>query len=216
MGAALVLSNLILGALSVYLLRAQDTSYAKLIDDSVPLMNDVRSIGDESALSFRMIIQALVSNDHETIAAAISRAREAMGRADDMRQRIGKEAMLASQASRMAVLNRAAEAYDADAAQLLSRVKPYSTADAEEAAIRRLGAESDRYGDAIQSIADYVQSHAEATSSEYTAISRNRSAFVLGLAGWPLLMAGLLVALTVAVVVVMLFVFRQADAGDGP
>jgi hypothetical protein len=39
---------------------------------------------------------------------------------------------------------------------------------------------------------------------------------VLGLAGWPLLPTACFLAVTLAVVVGMLVVFRSADVGDGP
>jgi hypothetical protein len=214
--AALVFSNLFVGGMSVYLLRSQDDNYTHLLEASVPLMNQVRATGRDGGLAFRGVIEAFVADDRLTTEAAVARARDAMKREDDERAQIEKAPMLANQPALIDQLEKAATEFERDATTLLTRVKAESTADAERVPIRHLSESQDRYGAAIQKVADFVESKAESISGGYTASTRSRSAFVLGLAGWPVLVAGLVVALTVAVVVVMLFVFRRADAGDGP
>jgi hypothetical protein len=216
LGLALILSNLILGCLSVYLLRAQDRDYSRLIDESVPLLHEAVELRLEAGAVARAVTDAVLARTPAEAAAAVERAQAGLRRGDVLRSEAANGRLLAADGATRQELVDAGEAFDREVRDVLGRAGEGSSGGPGVDALRGIGVSMDRYSTAVQDMAETVQTRTEALSDFYTAATRSRSFVVLGLAGWPLILAAAIVALTVAVVATMLFVFRQADAGDGP
>jgi hypothetical protein len=210
----LVTSNLLLGAFSVYLLRRTDTEYSALLDQSVPLLYQVRTTGGAAGRAFRALVAALVTNDPVKFAGAVTRTNEALAQGKQLRAEVLATDFFRLNPYLAQELREEGAEYEKGVADILSRTTVQSTAEDERDQLERLQLAYDRYGAVIEKISETVVDRAKATSDAYTARTHSRSAMVLGLAGWPLLLGAAIAMLTV--VVVMLFVFRQAGAGEGP
>jgi len=216
LGVVLALSNLLLGGVSVYLLRQVDADYSRLIDDSVPLINEIRLMGKDGGNVFRSVIAGLVTSDPRKCAAAVARARTSLELEHAMRQKVQAAKIFSDRPAIAADLRSAGDAFELTVTALLPRVTPENTADAEKESIEKLQWVIDRFATAVQTASEYVEARTKAANDDYTASVRHRTFVVLGLAGWPLLVAGVFLVLTLVVVVFMLVVFRAADVGDGP
>lgn len=212
----LVLSNFFLGLFSVYLIRRVDRDYSVLIDESVPVLHQLRAAGRENGRAFRGVIKALVTSDAAKCAAAIDEAKDSLRRGERLRSQVLASDALLREPALAREYAESGEACDRTVRDIVQRVTPEDTADAEKDRVERMIVAFDRQSAAGEKLTARVADQAEKDSGRYTADVRSRSVVVLGLAGWPLLVFAAIVVLTVAVVIVMLFVFRQADAGDGP
>ena len=212
----LVLSNIILGLLSVFLLRSLNRDYSLLIDDSVPTMNHIRSIGKEANETFRAVIMGLVNDDPAVCAMAIQRAQHALESEKKNRARVFSASILQEKPALLAELRQTGEAYEQMAASLISRITPNTTTEDERIRINQIQQTVDHYSIVVGKALDFVESHSRTANGTYSKSVRLRSALMIVLASWPVLVAGLVVTLTVVVVSILLLLFKQADAGDEP
>ena len=216
LAVVLVLSNLVVGAFSVYLIRRADRDYSALIDQTVPVLYQVRTVGGAGGRVFRGLIAGLVADDPVKCAAAIAQVKESLARGQQLRAQLIQTDFLRENPELVRELVESGRGYDQVAADILPRVTPQNTAEDERDRLEELQVVNARYSAALEKISTELVERARVTSDAYTARSHNRSAMLLGLAGWPFLAAALIAIVTMVVVVVMLFVFRQAGPGDGP
>jgi len=205
-----------LGAFSVYLIRRTNREYSILIDDSVPVLHQIRDVDEEAAKVFQALIAGLVTQDPAKCAAALKRANDALDRGKQFRAKILASSFLRQNHALAREYEESSDAYEKEVTALLPRVTPENTADAERYRLEQLQSVYDRFDDVIERMYALVVDRTELTSDQYTAQTRSSSAVVLGLAGWPLLLAASIVVLTVVVVIIMLSVFRRAGFDDGP
>jgi hypothetical protein len=212
----LVLSNFLLGAFSVYLIRRTDRDYSLLIGESVPALYEGRHVGQQMGIVYRSIIAALIAKDPAVCAAQIARARQALTKGKELREQLLQLDMLQKNPSLARELEKAGEDFAQAASDLLPRITPDDTADSERDRLDHMQQLYERHIASLEQIATMAAGHAELSSEAYSDLSRSRSELVLGLASWPLVLAGLIVGLTVVIVLIMLVVFRQAVIGDEP
>jgi len=212
----LVLSNFLLGAFSVYLIQRTDRDYSLLINESVPALYEGRHVGQQMGIVYRSIIAALITQDPAVCAAQVERAKQALAKGKELREQLLQLDMLQKNPSLAGELKEAGEAFAQAAAEILPRITPEDSADAERVRLDHMQALYERHIASLEKIATMAAGHAELSSEAYSDLSRSRSELVLGLASWPLLLAAVIVGLTIVIVVVMLVVFRQAVIGDEP
>jgi hypothetical protein len=210
------LSNFALGAFSFYLIRRTDRDYSLLIDENVPALYQSRHVGQQAGIAYRSVIAALLTQDPATCSAQLARVQAALARGDELRAAVLKLDLLRSRPDLTAEYQQAAEDFNLAAKELLPRITPADTVDAERDRIQHLQDLYERVIAVNEKIATVAASDAQAGSDGYSAQSQVRSELMLGLASWPLLVAALIVGLTLIIVVVMLVVFRQAVISDEP
>jgi len=212
----LAISNVLLGFLSAFLLRKIDREYSALIDRSVPVLNEIRIVDKNASKLYEAVIAGLVTPDAAKCAKALARARHYLQRSPLHRNNVLAADFLRLRPDMAAELKNSGEAYEKAIADILPRVTPQNTADAEKDTLEHLEPIFYRYYGAVDKVSDYVEKRTEKLSDDYTGLTNHSSLLVLGIGGWPVVIVGLLVAVTLAVVAVMLVVFRTANVGDGP
>jgi len=212
----LAISNLLVGLISVAVLRKVDREYSELIDQSVPILNEIRIADTVASKLYQAVIAALVTPDPEKCSRAVAQARHFLDRGKVHRARVLAGDVFHADPALAAELRNSGEAYETAVTALLPRLTPENTADAERDRIEQLRTVYDRYALAIRHASSRVAKQTESVSEAYTATTWQCSLGVLGLAGWPVVLMGLAVVLTGAVVVVMLVVVRMTPVGDGP
>ena len=212
----LVLSNFLLGVFSVYLLRRVDRDYSGLIDDSIPVFRENRALSHENGRVFRGVIGALVTSDPAECAEAIAQTKAALASSEQLRSKILAGDIVRQDPAMAREITESGRAVDKAVRDILQHITPQDTVDAEKTRVELMLTAFDRHSAMSDRLSTVVADRAEEISGHYTDQVRSRSEMVLGLAGWPLLLAASIVVLTVVVVIVMLFVFRQADVVDEP
>jgi len=214
--AVLVTSNLLAGLFSIYILRKQDREYSVLIDESVPVMNEVRMADTTAAKLYEAVIAGLLTPDPVKCANAVKQARHYLVRGKMHRDRALSAGFLQRDPTLVVEFRNAGEAYEEAVTRLLPRITPENTADRERDHIEQLQAIYDKYASAIRRVSWLVQKEAKAASGDYSLSTNRHSIIVLGLASWPMLVLIAILAFTLAFVLVMAFIFRTASPGDGP
>jgi len=212
----LALSNVLLGLFSASLLRRINREYSDLIDRSVPVLNEIRIVDKNASALYQAVIAGLVTPDPVKCEKALVRTRYYLERSPVDRSIVLAADILRQRPAMAAELRNSGEAYDKAIAEILPRVTPQNTADAEKDALEHLEPIFYRYYGAVDKVSDYVERRTEKLSVDYTGLTNHSSLLVLGIGGWPLVIVGLVVAVTLAVVAVMLVLFRTANVGDGP
>jgi len=216
LAGVLVLSNFLLGAFSFYLIRRTDRDYSLLIDENVPALYQSRHVGQQAGIAYRAMISALLTKDPATCAVQLDRARAALRRGDELRAALLKLDLLRTRPDLAAEYQQTAEDFNLAAKELLPRITPEDTVDAERDRIQHLQDLYERMIAVNEKLATVAASDTQTGSNGYAAQSQVSSELMLGLASWPLLVAALIVGLTLVILVVMLVVFRQAVISDEP
>ena len=212
----LVVSNLMLGVFCVYLLRQVDEDYSHLIAQSLPLINQARQIGKDAGGLYRAVVAGLVTQSPEKCERARIAAEDFLAQGEKTREAVLKSDVLQSEPAMLTELRISGNAYDKAILTILPRVTPQNTADAERDHLEALQVMYERYTAANSRVLNFVEARTQLISGGYTAANHHRSLILLGIAGWPVLVLGAVLATTLAIVLLMLFIFRGAEAGDGP
>ncbi len=214
--AVLVLSNCALGVFSVFLLRKLDHDYSGLIDQTLPLMSQLRAAGRENTDAYRALVAGLVETDPALCAEAATRARQALSRGRAARIRVAQSPVLRQKPGLLNEMEEAGAGFEAIAENLLPRLSADATPASERIRFELLEKALERSRAANRALQDYVEERSQALSDTISGEVRSRSALVLGVASWPLLM-GVLIAVVVVVVLAGMFVMlRRIGADDGP
>ena len=212
----LAISNVGLGLFSVLALKKVDQEYSFLIGSSVPLLNELRATDRDASKLYLAVIAGLVTRDPVKCENAIQQAGHYLENGNHDRTRVVVANLLRQNPALAAELQSSGEAYERSVRALLPRVTPENTADAERDRVEELQRVYNRYAAAMRNVSAFVTNSAEAASSNYSSETWHRSLLVLGFAGWPVMLAVAIVALTTTIMVVTLLLFRSSDASDGP
>ncbi|MEY2880370.1 MAG: hypothetical protein RLZZ15_2750 [Verrucomicrobiota bacterium] len=210
----LIITNLGTGIYGAYLLRDVDRRYSELIDKSVPPLNDLRELLADVTGAMLATNPAHFGTAPADNAAPLRRLRTAV--ATEQEFRAGALAGLAPQPATRDALQAAGAAFDQTAGELAAL---YAAGDKAAAATRRdqqLRPAFDAYLAAIAKAADGVETRSLALSRDYTADTRRFSTIVLGAASWPVFALLGLVVFVVALLLVLVFVFRGHESADSP
>ncbi len=207
---ALVVSNLVLGFLSAYLLRRLDRDYSELLDETWPTVQHVRTVGQESTNAYKQIVAGLAESDPARCAAYVKTIDATMARIRAGRVLVVQSELLAEQPPLLADYKTAAAEFDAGVAGIMPRLTPASTVESERGALDKFEASLDRVRTVNQKLLTFIETRSQSISGDFSAGVRQRSFLVLSVAAWPVLIAAIAVVSTLVVVLAMLFMFRRS------
>lgn len=202
---ALLASNLLVGALSLYYLDSLNERYAALFDRSVPLINSLRTLTRElgavqrmarrvidpsSEVAWKDLVQQL--DDGSSSARAHARVLSAMDLFKGTRINAG-------------LLTSSME-YDERVDAFLVLVRGQKLVESNQYLAEALRPAYDRYMFVLDAAAAHVAREGVQQSANYAAESRLFGNFLLAFAGWPLLVGGAIILL---VVVGLMFFFAS-------
>ena len=200
---ALLASNLLVGVLSLLFLRSMDQRYAALFDRSVPLINNLRTLTRELG-SVQRLARRISDPKNETAWAALLPQM-----AESSRQARDHAIEITGMGSRqdrphMAALRTAARNYaeKVDRFLVLARAEKIGAANQYNSDVLRTA--YDDYMDALDDVANFVEREGSDLRDRYTQDSRLYGGFLLAFAGWPLLVAGVIIVV-MALLVIGLF-----------
>ncbi len=212
----LVLSNCVLGIFSVSLLRKLDHDYSDLLDQTLPLIAQLRVVGRESTDVYRALVAGIVETDAKLCAESVQRAAKSLARAHAARAQLLKTGVLKEKPEMLKEMADATTAYDEVARAIMAKLSPEMTPADQNASYNQLEQALERCRRSTRQLQEFVDARSQAISDNVSAEVRSRSRLVLGVASWPLLV-GVLVAAMVAVVLIgMFFILRRVGADDGP
>ena len=202
--ALLILSNVAIGAFGFYSLRAIDGKYSKLIDQTVPALDELERLTASSVETMRSTNPSLYTESANSRAEMVTRARAALAHNQDLCQHIlRREWGLNSDQDERQSLRNAGDTFNRTAAQVIDLIAAGQTADANQARETSMRSAFERYLAAAAKSADLLQAECLRTSQTLSARTGSISNIMLGVAGWPVFM---LIAFMVAVLVMILLI----------
>ncbi|MBS0632522.1 MAG: MCP four helix bundle domain-containing protein [Verrucomicrobia bacterium] len=212
----LVLSNCVLGLFSVTLLRRLDNTYSDLLDQTLPVLSEIRTMGRENTDVYRALVAGIVETDAKLCTESIQRAGKSLERAHAARQQVLKAAILKESPDLLKEMADATAAYDVVSRAIMAKLTPDMTPAEQNTSFNQLEQALERCRVNTRKLQEFVEVRSQAISDNVSAEVRSRSTLVLGIAGWPLVI-GILIVITAAVVLVgMFFMLRRIGADDGP
>jgi hypothetical protein len=212
----LVVSNVGLGFLSVYLLRAVDERYTDLFDHSIPVLHDLREltsavIAAQRAAGSSVLFRATPAE----LPARLAQAEAALASARKLsEQALASETLL--KFPECQAMRSAAEQHQRNLAEMLKLMR----AGAESEAVRLREAAVlpafDRYLASIGEVGAAIEKTSMSESDRVTERIGTMSKLVLGVASWPVIVLVALVLVTVIFVLVLMFMFRGRETSDMP
>jgi len=212
----LIASNIALGLFSVYLLRSVDRRYSDLVERTVPALGNLEDGLANVIRVQRAVGSGLTNAPVAKRAEAVDRARAALARERAFFGTLIVEPALAGLPAERDGVQQAAEAYRRVAGERLDLFAAGKFAEAERVRDEGLRPAFDLYLTAFDRATDAVGAAVIHTSDAYTAKTGHLTRIVLGLAGWPLLVFGILLLLVVGLVIAMMVAFRGKDLADAP
>lgn len=204
---ALLASNLLVGVLSLFFLRSMEQRYAALFDRSVPLINNLRTLTRELG-GVQRLARRISDPVNETAWAPLLKQ---MNEASDSAKAHALEisAMESLKDSRhVATMARFGREYDDKVDQFLALAGAGKIAECNQFNIDVLRPAYDRYMDAVDDAANFVEREGIDLRARYAQDSRLFGGFLLAAAGWPLLAAaGLVVVMALLVIGLFAAVF---------
>jgi hypothetical protein len=212
----LVFSNIFVGALSVYLLRAVDKRYTNLVNQAVPVLNDLREMMTDTVAAMSSTNPMIFDGSEANRPAEIKAMQEALATERQFRLNLLKNDNLTDEPADREALQKTGDAFG----QALTEVAQLYVAgkDAEAARLREEKVRSafNQRLAAIGKAADAVESMSLGVSKDYTARTNSLSTIVLGVASWPVILLFGLLLLTAVFVIAMMIAFRGKDLSDMP
>jgi hypothetical protein len=212
----LVLSNIGLGVFSFYLLRRVDRTYSDLIDQSVPVLNDLQTLTALAVSAMRgtnpTLFADAAGNRRETLEAS----RAALASEEALRNKLVTVEWVTGQNAERAHFRAAGEAFSRTATEVLAGYAAGQDAAALRLREEKLRAEFDRYLNSITKAADVLEAESSRQSDSLSAHTGSMSTVMLGIASWPVILLLGLLALTAIFVLVLMVLFRGREMNDMP
>lgn len=201
---ALLASNLLVGVLSLLFLRSMDQRYAALFDRSVPLINNLRTLTRELGAVQRLARRVSDPKNEAAWEALLPQMAEGSKNARTHALEISGMATL-KDSRHVASMADSGRDYDEKVSEFLRLVREEKLTEANHFNSEVLRPAYDRYMEAVDDVADFVEREGNGLRARYAQDSRLFGGFLLAVAGWPLLAAGGIVVV-MAVLVIGLFV----------
>ncbi|HTZ21319.1 MAG TPA: MCP four helix bundle domain-containing protein [Opitutaceae bacterium] len=210
----LAVSNLVLGVLSFNFLVALDRDYNELIDRSLPTINHLRGMTSESSAVHRSLTIALGAQQPDRRAGYLKLAEQALVKeGKDVRD---VEPVLDAElgTETVARLKNAHELYAARSSALIALLREGKRQEAGDR-VHEMREALDTFMTTVADIADTFAQRSQDEGDLVSANVRKHGTIVLGLGGWPLVVAATLAGLIVVVLGLMINLARQLNApGD--
>lgn len=189
---ALLASNLLVGVLSLFFLRSMDQRYSALLNRSIPVINNLRTLTRELSAVQRLARRA-VDPDNELA------WKDLLPQMDDASNNAVVHAMeisrmeLFKDTRHAAVIAKYCHEYDRHVDHFLAVARAGNLAEANKYNTEVLRPYYDNYQVVLDGAADYVERQGNDLRDRYAEDSRLFGGFLLAFAGWPLLAAAVLI-----------------------
>lgn len=204
---ALLASNLLVGVLSLLFLRSMEERYATLFDRSVPLINNLRTLTRELGGVQRLARRITDPKNEIAWAPLLKQMNDASDSAKTHAFEISAMESL-KDSKHVATMAYFGREYDEKVDQFLALAAANKIAESNQFNIDVLRPAYDRYMDAVDDAANYVEREGIDLRARYAADSRLFGGFLLAAAGWPLLAAaGIIVVMALLVMGLFAAVF---------
>lgn len=212
----LVVSNILLGIMSVYLLRSVDRRYSELLGRSVPALNDLRELMSRTVEAMRATNPKNFSASNGRVGDALRNVHRKVDAARSFQAIALKDEELATDGPLGRAILLAGTEFDEAGAALLRLFDAGRIGEVAALREEKLLPAFDSYVAAIGAAADAVESRSLAASKDYSSKTDRLSTVVLGVASWPVLIVVVLLVLTAVFVLAMMIAFRGKDLPDSP
>jgi len=204
----LIISNIALGIFGFYFVRSVDRKYSRLIDRAVPPLKELQTLTAASINAMRSTNPTLFGDSAQSRAAMLQRAHAALEHDRDLRSRALKREWIATEADEGLNFQNAGETFNRTALTVLDSLASGKNAEASRQREELLRPAFDHYIAAMTKAADKIHAQSLRTSDTLTARTGSVSTVILGLASWPVIVAGALLLITaIFVIVILLRVF---------
>jgi len=204
----LILSNIALGFLGFYFLRALDRKYSRLIDQAVPTLHQLQTLTAASLDAMRSTNPTLLGDSPQSRTEMLQRARVAIERDRDLRDRALKREWLSTETDERLNLETAGETFSRAATEIVSLFESGDRVEASRQREQSVRPAFDRYVAATTKAADALRAQSLRRSDTLTATTGSVSNMLLGLASWPvIILCAFLLITAVFVIVILLKVF---------
>lgn len=200
---ALLASNLLVGVLSLLFLRSMEERYAALFDRSVPLINNLRTLTRELGAVQRLARRISDPKNEQAWATLLPQMANSSASAKTHALEISVMDSL-KDSRHVLALDKYGREYDEKVNQFLALARSERIAEANQYNIDVLRPVYDRYMDALDDAANFVEREGNDLRARYAEDSRLFGGFLLAAAGWPLLAAAVLIVV-MALLVIGLF-----------
>lgn len=189
---ALLASNLLVGVLSLLFLRSMEQRYVTLFDRSVSLVNHLRTLTRELGAVQRMARRIADPRNETAWAGLLPQMAEGSRRAFSHGVEITGMGSL-TDSPQVAPLTKAGREYAEKVDQFLALARADRIAEANQFNNDVLRPAYDQYMDVLDTTGNYVAREGADLQARYAADSRWFGGFLLAFAGWPLLVAAVIV-----------------------
>jgi len=212
----LAVSNILVGAFSVYLLRGVDRRYSELINHTVPVLNDLQTLTAISVEAMRGTNPAFFDATADKIESAIKHGRDVLESDRALRNSLLAAEWLPDTAAKRTEFQQAGEAFTQSGDNVLKLFAAGKGAEALRVREEITRPAFERYQAAITKIADLLLSESKTVNDSFSARTSRLSAIVISVASWPVLVLVALLLVTAVFVIVMMVAFRGKDLVDAP
>jgi len=207
----LIFSNIALGVLGYYYLRAIDRKYSVLIEQTVPTLNDMQTLTAVSVNALRSTNPVLFGETLQSRTQAAQQARDALERDRDLRNRILKRESFSRETAEWVDFQNSGEDFSQAAAEVVGLLEAGQTTDGQQRREQSLRPAFNRYVSATTKAADLLRAQSLRTSDIYTERTGSISKMMLGLGSWPVMIMGIFLMITAVFIIAVLLkvlVFR--------
>jgi hypothetical protein len=212
---ALTLSNIGLGVVSFFLLRSLDRDYSNLLGQSVSQLNRFQTLTARSVDAMRATGPVLLDAKPAQIEATLTVSAKAI-ETDRMLREKELRAEWVSDSTPKKDVAEAGKLFTTASLEILRLVKVGSMDEARQARDSTVRPAYDRYLAALTNTADLLEDASMRKNNEFSAHTGSISAWLLGVAGWPVLVLAVLCLVIASSVITLIVLFRRSEMGDTP
>jgi len=210
----LAVSNLVLGVISFHFLVTLDADYNELIDRSLPTINHLRGMTSESSVIHRSLTFALSAQQPDRRAGYLKLAEQALVKEEKHVRDVTPVLAAELGAETVARLKKAHELYVTRSSALLALLREGQRQEVGDR-VHEMREALDAFMTTVADIADAFAQRSQDEGDLVSANVRRHGTIVLGLGGWPLVVAAALAGLIAVVLGLMINLARQLNApGD--
>jgi len=208
----LILSNLALGMLGFYYLRAVDRKYSELISRAVPIMHQMQELTAITTEAMRGTNPALFGGSAENQREATERARAALDRDKKLRDSLVQTDWDPTRDNEQDTLQNTGETFTKIGRNVIDLLGAGRITDATKLREESLRPAFERYLVATREATGFVNALSLKTSDDFTERTYSISKIMLGLGSWPVIIMGIFLMITaVFIIAVLLKVFVFPD-----
>lgn len=212
---ALVISNLGLGAFSFYLLRTLDARYSHLVEQSVPVLNDLQTLSARSADVMLRTGTSLLEAPPERQGELVQAGKRSVQLDRGLRFSLLKDEWPPT-ARGKEILGPMGDSFDTIATEVLRLVETKQIDAAKKYRDGKLRPAFEQYLETITHVADGLETESLRINGDYSVNSGAMARIVLGVGSWPVILLAGLLTVTALFVLALMLLFRGREMSDMP